>query len=340
MRTFFSIFIYSVFLLMANAADAFDFYGVTVKDKDAPSIYLKYGIYGYSPIITNISKDSPARRAGFAVGDIIVSINGKKIKKTSDIATFATDILDIRVFNGTEWNNLSINRLAIEAEVATRSAEAEKTFRLAEAEKTLRLAEAEAKMAAGKNTKPPPIVYDDAYLAAHYASQPRGTTSKNAKNTRGQHSGTSPSNGKSTLEQLKDANNELIEAINNPVMETVSVRRKSDGVELRKRTVNTAKIKAQDKIAALERVLKAEQLTARINAGGYTGDIQETNIHSQVFANQGNATHKPIEFAPLVNGVPAIPAGGGNYIDSKSGHFLLGTGGGGVIDTKTGKFHP
>lgn len=40
-----------------------------------------------------------------------------------------------------------------------------------------------------------------------------------------------------------------------------------------------------------------------------------------------------------VNGVPAAPAGGGNYIDNRNGHFLQGAAGG-VIDTTTGEFIP
>ena len=41
----------------------------------------------------------------------------------------------------------------------------------------------------------------------------------------------------------------------------------------------------------------------------------------------------------LVNGVPATPVGGGNYIDNRTGHFLQGAAGG-VIDTTTGEFLP
>ncbi len=41
----------------------------------------------------------------------------------------------------------------------------------------------------------------------------------------------------------------------------------------------------------------------------------------------------------LVNGVPATPVGGGNYIDNTTGRFLQGAAGG-VIDTSTGEFLP
>lgn len=41
----------------------------------------------------------------------------------------------------------------------------------------------------------------------------------------------------------------------------------------------------------------------------------------------------------LVDGVPATPVGGGNYIDNTTGHFLQGAAGG-VIDTTTGEFLP
>lgn len=41
----------------------------------------------------------------------------------------------------------------------------------------------------------------------------------------------------------------------------------------------------------------------------------------------------------LVNGVPATPVGGGNYIDNRTGHFFQGAAGG-VIDTTTGEFLP
>lgn len=41
----------------------------------------------------------------------------------------------------------------------------------------------------------------------------------------------------------------------------------------------------------------------------------------------------------LINGVPAVNAGGGNYIDPRTGHFLQGAAGG-VIDTVTNRFMP
>jgi hypothetical protein len=41
----------------------------------------------------------------------------------------------------------------------------------------------------------------------------------------------------------------------------------------------------------------------------------------------------------LINGVPATPVGGGNYIDNTTGRFLQGAAGG-VIDTTTGRFIP
>ena len=43
-----SIFItISIFGFIANTVDAFDFYGASVNDQDAPSSYMRYGIHGF-----------------------------------------------------------------------------------------------------------------------------------------------------------------------------------------------------------------------------------------------------------------------------------------------------
>ncbi|HDZ12129.1 MAG TPA: PDZ domain-containing protein [Bacteroidetes bacterium] len=43
-------------------------------------------------IVTNVQKNSPAKRAGILVGDIILAINGQKIRKTQDIWTIFTNM--------------------------------------------------------------------------------------------------------------------------------------------------------------------------------------------------------------------------------------------------------
>jgi hypothetical protein len=52
---------------------------------------------------------------------------------------------------------------------------------------------------------------------------------------------------------------------------------------------------------------------------------------------QPDQTSAPTERGLSVNGIPATPVGGGNYIDNTTGHFLQGAAGE-VIDTETGQF--
>ncbi|MDD2309676.1 MAG: PDZ domain-containing protein [Desulfuromonadaceae bacterium] len=116
LRLIIAFFIISI----ANPVRALDFYGANIADRDAPSSFMKYGIYGFRATITRVSIDSPADRAGFNQGDIILSINKKDVKRTSELSRFTTDMIKLHVFSGSERKTLTINRLAIETEKAAR----------------------------------------------------------------------------------------------------------------------------------------------------------------------------------------------------------------------------
>lgn len=153
-----SLLIVFFIISIANRVHALDFYGANIADRDAPSSFLKYGIYGFRATITRVSIDSPADRAGFNQGDIILSINKKDVKRTSELNTFTTDIIKLHVFSGRERKTLTINRLAIETEKAARIA-------------------AERKEATASNTdtyadeqpsNSPALKFNDAYLEKEY----------------------------------------------------------------------------------------------------------------------------------------------------------------------------
>ena len=105
---------------------ASDFYGATVTDKDAPTAAWKAGIIGVHPTINDVTYDSPAGKAGFKRGDIILSINDDDVKRTSELDKFTTNTLTVHVFDGNERKKLTIDRLAIETEKARRLADEKK----------------------------------------------------------------------------------------------------------------------------------------------------------------------------------------------------------------------
>lgn len=108
--------------IAATESSAFDYYGATVIDRDAPSSYMKYRIHGFHATITEVSRGSFAHKLGFEQGDIIISINGKNVKKTSELKTFTADLLKVLIFRASERTTLSINRFDIEKEMAARVA--------------------------------------------------------------------------------------------------------------------------------------------------------------------------------------------------------------------------
>lgn len=110
----------SFFGLIANTVHALDFYGANISDRDVPSSFMKVGIYGIRPTITDISYDTFAEKAGFKMGDIILSINDKQTKRASDFNLVTADILNVLVVRGNERKILSVNRFAIETAKAAR----------------------------------------------------------------------------------------------------------------------------------------------------------------------------------------------------------------------------
>lgn len=106
-------------IIILNLADivlALDFYGVNVTDEDAPSGFMKYGISGYHPTVSRVYTASQAEIYGFREGDIILSINDKEVRRSSELTRFSTDMLSVMVFSGLERITRTINRLAIETE--------------------------------------------------------------------------------------------------------------------------------------------------------------------------------------------------------------------------------
>lgn len=108
------------FLSTATSTLALDFYGANVTDVDAPSSYMRVGIFGYHPTVGKVHDGSQSAKYGFRSKDIILSINGKNVQKTSELNQFQTDVLSIVVFRGNHSETLTIDRLAIEKIKANR----------------------------------------------------------------------------------------------------------------------------------------------------------------------------------------------------------------------------
>jgi len=115
------------FCITAGAVDAYDFYGASISDKEVPSSYMRYGINGFKPTITEVTFDSSAEKAGFKQGDILLTINNVIATRTSDLGKYTTNTIAVNVFRGIERITLTIDRLAIEMESAKRIAKDKKT---------------------------------------------------------------------------------------------------------------------------------------------------------------------------------------------------------------------
>ena len=105
-------------LLSVCQVFAGDFYGASVTDKDMPSSFMRFGIYGDHPVVGSVVSGSVAESAGFEKGDVVILINQKSVGRAADLATITDDNLIIRTFDGSKWKKLTINRVAVEEEKA------------------------------------------------------------------------------------------------------------------------------------------------------------------------------------------------------------------------------
>ena len=101
-------------LLPASRCYAFDFFGADVSDSDVPSIYFKVSLYGIRPIVNSVAFDSIAAKIGLHRGNVILSINGTDVQKTSELNQFTTNVLSVLILSGFEVKVVSIDRLASE----------------------------------------------------------------------------------------------------------------------------------------------------------------------------------------------------------------------------------
>lgn len=113
MRTRVSAFILLAgILLSVTGATAGGFYGATVADRDLPSSYFKIGLFGSRPVISDVPPGSAAASSGLQRGDIILSINGKDITKTSELSQLTSEMLMVSVLRNKEKMSLAIDRRA------------------------------------------------------------------------------------------------------------------------------------------------------------------------------------------------------------------------------------
>jgi|APHig6443717497_1056834.scaffolds.fasta_scaffold114491_1 hypothetical protein len=116
MKVLFALFFALVtVMLTAVFSCAADFYGASIEYKHVPSSFSKYELYGYYYAVIKVAGKSPAEKAGFRPGDIILAINNKKVKSESEL-NLRDDILDVLVFSYNERKALKINRLEVEEE--------------------------------------------------------------------------------------------------------------------------------------------------------------------------------------------------------------------------------
>jgi membrane-associated protease RseP (regulator of RpoE activity) len=143
--------------LIGGSAFAIDFYGASVTDKDVPSSFMRCGIYGDHLVVDSVASDSPAENAGFMKGDVIMSINDKVVGRLDGLVKIIDDILNVSIFNGSEWKMLTINRLAIATEKASQLEAERKAAVVAAANRA-------HSSSPGEDTSPP-LKLDDSMLS-------------------------------------------------------------------------------------------------------------------------------------------------------------------------------
>jgi hypothetical protein len=104
------------------SAHAADFYGATVADQEVLTSAWKAGVRGSRPTVTDVPYGSPAAKCGLKRGHVILSANGKDVKRSSELSQLTADTLSVSVLEGTQRKTLKIDTLAIKAERATRVA--------------------------------------------------------------------------------------------------------------------------------------------------------------------------------------------------------------------------
>jgi hypothetical protein len=111
-----------VLLFLATTGHTLDFYGALVSDRELPSSFFKIHMYGFRPIVDRITSDSPADKFGLRQGDVILSINGKSVARTSDFSAMTEAKNDIRVIRGLTRKRITVNGATIEAAQQVRHA--------------------------------------------------------------------------------------------------------------------------------------------------------------------------------------------------------------------------
>jgi hypothetical protein len=145
-----------LFILFATGTGyAVDFFGASVTDKDTPSSFMKYGITGYRPVINEVDVASPAGNAGFNPGDIILSINNKNVRKSSELDKTSVGNLSVIVLTGNERRRLFIDKKTIE-----------KANRLAAEARANNSPPSTSRDEGQENTSP--VKFDDGYLEKRF----------------------------------------------------------------------------------------------------------------------------------------------------------------------------
>ncbi len=95
---------------------AADFFGATVTNQEVPTSAWRAGVTGERPIVGHVPPNSSAAKYGLEQGQIILSINDKKVRNVNELRQFTTDTLSVFVLDGAERKMVTIDRLAIEKE--------------------------------------------------------------------------------------------------------------------------------------------------------------------------------------------------------------------------------
>lgn len=171
--------------IAAQPVFGLDFFGATVYDRDVPASYMKVGIVGYHPIITDIEQYSVAAKAGLTRGDIILSVGKINILSTSELPSPLPEKITLTIFDKKARKTVTLTQPQPIPTAAPNMARAPQPHPLPKSMEG-QPRKANKKKTSKKAQQEPPILFDNDYLVQRFgtAAPPDKTVPKANKSPR------------------------------------------------------------------------------------------------------------------------------------------------------------